>query len=405
MAKKLKARGPIRRLAMKRLMMLVMAVMVAAILWNSVAMAQQPDKVTIAIPIEQSGAGAVVGLRWIRGVEMAVGDINKTGGILGKKVETFTLDTKTEPPVAVAAVRKAVESKPFVIMGPIYSGSALACMGVAKDAGIPQFVGSESPNIGRQNNPNIFLTTNNSENATRMVVDWLTNVVKVRKMGIMYANNDFGKAGRDALMKLLQPKGVEFVADIATEQGQTSFSGEISRVKASAPDSLFVYMNEEESARALRQIKEAGLDKQMRLIGSTTLMNVDVIRLAKDAVNGVEGFIGETYAAPAFKSLNDRYVEQFKELPDHNFFKAYMGMMTVKAVADETKSFDQQKFRDKLHNNTLCVKDHPEILMDVHYLENGDLERPGFVVKVVDQKHTIVNALTPLRPEWFSKCK
>ncbi len=362
-------------------------------------------QVSIAVPIEQSGAGAVVGLRWIRGVEMAVADINKAGGILGKKVQTFTLDTKTEPPVAVAAIRKAVEQKPFVIMGPIYSGSALACMGVSRDAGIPHFVGSESPNIGKQGNPDIFMTTNNSENATRMVVDWLTNVVNVKKMGIVYANNDFGKAGRDALMKLLQPKGVQFVADIAAEQGQTSFSGEISRIKASAPDSLFVYLNEEESARALRQIKEAGLDKQMRLIGSTTIMNVDVIRLAQDAVNGVEGFIGETYAAPALKALNGRYVAQHNELPDHNFFKAYMGAMTVKAVVDETKSFDQQQFRDKLHNNTLCVKDHPEILMDVHYLENGDLERPGFVVKVVNQQHTIVNTLAPLHPEWFAKCK
>jgi branched-chain amino acid transport system substrate-binding protein len=379
----------------------VFAVLAWAFCLGSVASAQ----VSVAVPIEQSGAGAVVGMRWIRGIEMAVADINKSGGLLGKKIETFTIDTKTEPPVAVAAVRKAVEGKPLVIMGPIYSGSALACMGVARDAGIPQFVGSETPNIGKQNNPNIFMTTNNSENATRMVVDWLTNVVRVKKMAMMYANNDFGKAGRDALFQLLQPRGVQFVADIATEQGQTSFSGEISRIKASTPDTLFVYMNEEESARALRQIKEAGLDRQMRLIGSTTLMNVDVIRLAKDAVNGVEGFIGETYAAPALKPLTDRYVEQFKELPDHNFFKAYMGMMTVKAAVEETKSLDQQKLKDKLHDNTLCVKDHPEILMDVHYSANGDLERPGFVVKVVDEKHTIVNTLAPLHPEWFTGCK
>ena len=362
-------------------------------------------QVTIAVPIEQSGAGAVVGMRWIRGAEMAVADINKAGGMLGQKVDLFTLDTKTEPPVAVAAVRKAVESKPFVIVGPIYSGSALACMGVARDAGIPQFVGSESANIVKQGNPNVFLTQNNSENSVSMVVEWLTNTVKVKKMSVMYANNDFGKAGRDALMKQLQPKGVQFVADIATEQGQTSFSGEISRIKAAAPDTLFVYMNEEESARALRQIKEAGLDKQMRLIGSSTLMNVDVIRLAKDAVNGVEGFLGESYAAPPLKPLNDRYVAQFKELPDHNFFKAYMAVMVVKAAADETKSLDQQKFRDKLHDNTLCVKDHPEILMDVHYSANGDIERQGYIVKVVDEKQTIVNTLAPLHPEWFAKCK
>ena len=368
---------------------------------NGVASAQ----VTIAVPIEQSGAGAVVGLRWIRGVEMAVADINKGGGMLGQKVDLFTLDTKTEPPVAVAAVRKAVESKPFVIVGPIFSGSALACMGVARDAGIPQFVGSESPNIIRQGNPNVFLTQNNSENSATMVVEWLTKTVNVKRMAVMYANNDFGKAGRDGLIKQLQPKGVQIVADIATEQGQTSFSGEISRIKAATPDTLFVYMNEEESARALRQIKEAGLEKQMRLIGSSTLMNVDVIRLAKEAVNGVEGFLGETYAAPPLKPLTDRYVAQFKELPDHNFFKAYTGVMVVKAAVDETKSLDQQKFRDKLHDNTLCVKDHPEILMDVHYSANGDIERQGYIVKVVDEKHTIVNTLSPLHPEWFAKCK
>jgi branched-chain amino acid transport system substrate-binding protein len=362
-------------------------------------------QVTIAVPIEQSGAGAVVGLRWIRGVEMAVADINKAGGMLGQKVDLFTLDTKTEPPVAVAAVRKAVESKPFVIIGPIFSGSALACMGVARDAGIPQFVGSESPNIIRQGNPNVFLTQNNSENSATMVVEWLTKTVNVKKMGVMYANNDFGKAGRDSLVKQLQPKGVQFVVDVATEQGQTSFSGEISRIKAAGPDTLFVYLNEEESARALRQIKEAGLEKQMRLVGSSTLMNVDVIRLAKEAVNGVEGFLGESYAAPALKPLTDRYVAQFKELPDHNFFKAYMGMMVVKAAVDETKSLDQQKFRDKLHDNSLCVKDHPEILMDVHYAASGDIERQGAIVKVVDEKHTIVNTLAPLHSEWFTKCK
>jgi branched-chain amino acid transport system substrate-binding protein len=80
-------------------------------------------------------------------------------------------------------------------------------------------------------------------------------------------------------------------------------------------------------------------------------------------------------------------------------------MMTVKAAMEETKSLDQQKFKDKLHDNTFCVKDHPEILMDVHYSANGDLERQGFVVKVVDEKQTIVNTLPPLHPEWFTGCK
>jgi branched-chain amino acid transport system substrate-binding protein len=387
------------------LSMSLLAVMIGATLWSPRASAQQQDKVLVGVVIEQIGAGAVVGMRWVRGIDMAVSDINKEGGILGKKIETFTIDTKSEAPVAVAAVRKAVERKPFVIMGPIYSGSTLACASVARDAGIPQFVGSESPSIGRQKNPNTFMTTVNSELGTMKVVNWLTGTVKAKKMAIMYANNDFGKAGRDALMKLLQPRGVQFVADIATEQGQSSFSGEISRVKPSGADTLFIYMNEEESARLLRQIKEAGLDKQVRLVGHNTLMNVDTIRLAKDAVNGVEGYIGETYAAVLLKPLTDRYVAQYNELPDHNLFKSYMGMQIVKAAVDENKSFDQQKLKERLHNNTLCAKDHPGIILDVHYDENNDIDKQTYIVKVVNEKHTVTDVLPPLHPEWFTNCK
>jgi branched-chain amino acid transport system substrate-binding protein len=87
------------------------------------------------MPVEQSGPGAAVGTRWMRGIQMAQEDINGAGGIMGKKIETFILDTKTEAPVAVAAVRKSIESNPFVVMGPIFSGSTLACMGLLRDAG------------------------------------------------------------------------------------------------------------------------------------------------------------------------------------------------------------------------------------------------------------------------------
>jgi len=105
------------------------------------------------------------------------------------------------------------------------------------------------------------------------------------------------------------------------------------------------------------------------------------------------------------KPLADRYLAKFKELPDHNFYKGYIGTMTVKAVAEETKSFDQQKLRDYLHNRTLCVKNHPGILMALHYDENGDLDRESFLIKIEKQKQVMSSILPPLHPEWFTNCK
>ena len=384
----------------------LLAVMARGLSLSSEVIAQ--DKVTMAIVIEQSGPGAAVGGRWIRGVQMASEEINGAGGILGKKIDTFILDTKTEAPVAVAAVRKAIESKPFIVMGPIFSGSTLACMGLLRDAGIPEFVGSESPNVGKQNasnNPNTFLTSLNVDLGMQKVAKWVTDVMKTKKIALIWANTELGKSGREALKRLLEPKGVQFVADLATELGQSSFTGELSRIKASGADTLFIYMHEEESGKLLPQVKEMGLDKQMKVVGHDTLLTEDTLRLAKDAANGIVGHVGLSPVALPLKPVADRYLARYKELPDHNFFKTYIAMSVIRAIVEQNKSFDQQKFRDKLKNSSLCVKDYPGILMDVHYDEKGDVDRESFLIKIENQKQTMAGILPPLHPEWFSNCK
>jgi len=390
----------------KRLFVLSAAVLAVAMLWSADALAQQSDKVTIAIVIEQSGPGAAVGARWIRGVQMASDEINAAGGILGKKIDTFILDTKTEAPVAVAAMRKAIESKPFIVMGPIFSGSTLAAMGLVRDAGIPEFVGSESPNVGKQNSANnTFLGSLNVELSMQKVAKWITEVLKSKKIALIWANDELGKSGREALKKLLEPQGVQFVTDIATELGQSSFTGELSRIKASGADTLFIYMHEEESGKLLPQVRELGLDKQMKVVGHDTLLTEDTLRLAKDAANGVMGHVGLSPVAAPLKPVADKYLAKYQELPDHNFYKSYISMNLIKAVVEQNKSFDQQKFRDKLKNSTFCVKDYPGILMNVRYDDKGDLDRESFLIKIENQKQVMAGILGPLHAESFAGCK
>jgi branched-chain amino acid transport system substrate-binding protein len=266
-------------------------------------------------------------------------------------------------------------------------------------------VGSEGPTITKQGNPNIFLTSYNAELSMQKVVKWLTEVLKVRDMALVYANTEMGKGGRDALIKLLTPKGVKFVADIGTEMGQADFTGELARVKRSGADTLFIYHHEEECSRLLIQIRELGLDKMMRTVGHVVLITENVIKLAKDASNGVMGQVEFSGVAAPLKPLAEKYLKKYGELPDHNFFKAYIGLQVVNAVVKETGSFDQQKFRDHIHNRTLCVKNHPGILMDVHYDEKGDVDRESFLVKVENQKHVITGILDPLNPARFDRCK
>jgi len=359
------------------------------------------DSVKFGIVVEISGGGAPVGKNWERGVLMAVDEINQTGGILGKKIETFTLDTKSEAPVSVAAMKKAIEQKPFVIMGTIYSSSTIVNMSILERAGIPQFVGSEAPKITQQGNKNIFRSSYSADLSMKKVAKWLTDVHQVKKLAIIYVNNAFGKGGRDAMVDLLTAKGVELVSDIPTEPGQMDFTGELSRVKSSDADTLFIYCHEEESGRILPAIREMGVDKKMRIVGHTTLLTADTIRLAGKAADGVQGHVGLSPVAPPLKAIADKYIAKFNEKPDHNFFKAYISSYVVKAMVEEIGVFDQQKLRDQLHNHTLFVKNHPNILMDIYYDEKGDIDRESFLVEIQDGRHVITKTIPPLDPKRF----
>src|SRR6267142_5104172 len=88
----------------------------------------------IKIPIvaEITGCGASVGAMWRDAVNLAVEDINKTGGILGMKLETSVQDTQTDPPTSVAVMRRVLNDKPFAVFGTVYSSSTVANMDIAK---------------------------------------------------------------------------------------------------------------------------------------------------------------------------------------------------------------------------------------------------------------------------------
>ncbi|MGY3395714.1 ABC-type branched-subunit amino acid transport system substrate-binding protein [Bradyrhizobium sp. USDA 3311] len=127
------------------------SIAVAASLWASAACAQS----TVYIPdvIELSGPGAVSGTNWRDGVALAVDEINNAGGILGRKIQTEHLDTQSNPGISRAQVQKVLDKDPYVVLGPIYSGSVKVNMALTQAAEIPQIVGAEAADITTQGNP------------------------------------------------------------------------------------------------------------------------------------------------------------------------------------------------------------------------------------------------------------
>ena len=346
--------------------------------------------------VELSGTGATSGSNFDNGIKLAVKEINAAGGILGRKINYLSMDTQSNPGVAKALAQKAVDQGAYVVMGPVFSGSIMVSMAETRRAEIPNFTGGEAAAITQQGNPYIFRTSFTQATAMPKVALYIRDTVKAKSMDVIYVNNDFGKGGLDLIKKELEARGVKVANTISTEPGQVDFSAPVLKVRQSGSDAVFVYSNEEESARALRELRKQGYTKP--IIGETTLTSQKVIELAGDAANGAVAHVGLTADAPQplIKKFSDAFQAEYKVKSDHNGLKGYSGMYIVKAVTEKIGKFDSKAFAAAMKGVSLSVKDHPGILIDVSFDQNGDIDRESYMTKVENGKQVISAILPPI---------
>jgi branched-chain amino acid transport system substrate-binding protein len=359
------------------------------------AASAQSGPIKIVDIVELSGGGATAGTNFDNGVKLAVKEINAAGGILGRKIDLQSLDTQTNPGVAKALSQKAVDDGAYVVMGPVFSGSIIVSMAETKSAGVTNFTGGEAANITQQGNPYIFRTSFTQSTAMPKLARYIKDTLKAKSVAIVWVNNDFGKGGRDVMVKALEAQGIKVAADVSTDPGQVDFSGAVLKVKQSNADAVFVYTNEEESARALRELKKQGYDKP--IVGETTLTGQKVIELAGDAANGAIAHVGLTVDAPqpTIKAFDAKFQKEYNYKSDHNGMKGYSAMYVVKALTEKNGKVDSKLLAKSLHGARISAKENPGVLLDVTFDDNGDLDRESFMVKVVNGKQVVTDTLPP----------
>jgi branched-chain amino acid transport system substrate-binding protein len=355
------------------------------------------DTITIPNIIELSGAGATVGTNWKNGADLAISEINAAGGILGKKVESTYVDTQTNPGTARAAIQKALDDNPIAIFGPIYSGSVKVTMQLTADTGVPQIIGGEAAELTAQGSKYLFRTSFGQNVSMPKLANYMRDEVKAKSVAVVYVNNDFGKGGHDAIIKELNARNIKIAADLSTEAGQADFAADVIKIKGTDADAVFVYLNEEESARFLREAKKQGITKP--LIGETTLLGQKVIDLAGDAANGVRGHVGLSVDAPvpAMQEFGKKFQAKYNYKPDHNGVKGYIAPYMIKAAAEKAGKLEPKAIAEALHGLTISPEKLPGILLEATWDETGEIDRVSFLAEVKDGKQVITQTLPKLK--------
>jgi branched-chain amino acid transport system substrate-binding protein len=360
------------------------------------AFAQSGPAIKLADVAELSGGGATVGTNWRNGIDLAIEEINAKGGILGKKLEVTHADSQSNPGVARAQVQKALDNEPYALLGPGYSGSVKVTAPLAAEAGLAQIMGGEAAELTQSGNKFLFRTSFGQQSSMPKVAKYINDDIKAKSVAIVWVNNDFGKGGRDVISKEFARYGIKVAADLSTEAGQADFAADVSKIKAANPDAVFIYLNEEESARILKELKRQGVTAP--LIGETTLVGQKVVELAGEAANGARGHVGLTTDAPVdlVKAFREKFVKKYNYIPDHNGIKGYLAIYMIKAATEKMGKVDAKALAANLHGLTIKAANEPGILMDVTLDQNGDIDRQGFLVEIVDGKQVIKQVLPKL---------
>lgn len=368
---------------------------VAALLALPCARADEAP-IRLADVVELSGSGASVGTLWRDAAHMAADELNAKGGILGHPIVITDYDTQTNPSVSRAMIQKALDDHPYAILGPIYSGSVKVDEPLTQTAHVAEFVGAAARDITHMGSAYIFRIAFSSENSEPRVARYMVGDLHAKKIAVLWVNDDAGRSTRDSLVEALDKLGAKVVVDVPSEPGQISFTADLLKTRRAGADAIFVYLHEEENARFLKEARRQGI--KVPLVGDSTLMDAQTIKLAGADADGVVGHAMLTPNAP-MPSIQDfvtHFEARYHVVPDHNAIQGYMAVWIVKAATDKMGHVDSARLAETLHGMTIDPATEPGILMKTTILPNGDMDRQSFMVQVVNGHAKVIKVLPML---------
>ena len=345
------------------------------------------DTIKIGLVSEITGPNAEAGAYTVNGTSLAIEQINKKGGILGRQLELVVEDTQSTNPGTVLAFSKLGGDKDIVAMiGPIRSTQVQAASPTIAKAGVPVMIGGTDPSLTKVNNPWLFRCRPNDTYSSRVIADFGVNSLKLKKWAIVHSTDAFGSGGKKALEEALTGLGATPVLIQGYTNNTQDFTPVVLAIKKSGAEIIGSYMtNSTDVGIFAKQLRQLGVTAVW--IGSASIVTDTAIKLAGEALNGTYGISDFNPDANAeAKAFAQLYRDKYKLEPDIYSswaFDAVNLLATSMTNAKSTKS-------DDIRKAILALREHKGVEGNFRFDQNGDGLAGYNVVKNSSSKFVFV---------------
>jgi branched-chain amino acid transport system substrate-binding protein len=296
-------------------------------------------EIKIGVAEALTGNAAQYGVPIRKGFELAVGEINGSGGINGNKIVLVIEDEQGKKEEAINVFKKLIfQDKVLMLFGPTLSNSAQASDPVAQAAKVVVFGTSNTADGITSIGNYVFRNSVTEADILPVTLKVAAQKTGLKKVAVLYGNDDiFTKSGYDNFVKALQALKIPVATTETFAKGDVDFKPQLTKIKASNCDAIVLSALVAEGGPIMVQGRQLGI--ALPFIGGNGMNSPRVFELAKDSSDNL--WVGSPWSvenpAPENKRFIAGYQKAYGALPDQFAAQAYDAIYIVAQALKKMK--------------------------------------------------------------------
>ena len=341
------------------------------------AMAQD---ITIAVASSMTGGEAAFGRQMRNGAELAVADLNASGGLLGKQLKLEVGDDACDPKQARSVAEKLAGMKIPFVAGHYCSSSSIPASEAYAEGNVLQITpGSTNPLFTERKLWNVLRVCGRDDQQGAIAADFLVKNYKGKNIAILHDKSTYGKGLADETKKALNKAGVQEKMFESYTKGDRDFSAIVSRLKRDNIDIVYVGGYHQEAGLLVRQMRDQGL--QTTLMGGDALNDKEFASVTGAAGAGTLFTFGPD---PRNKPTAKAIVEKFKAKgidPEGYTLYTYAAIQVWAQAVTKAGTTDPKKIAETIKGGAWDTV-QGKLSFDI----KGDIKAIDYVVYKFDDK-------------------
>lgn len=384
-----------------------------------VSCAKKEDAVVLGEFGSLTGVTATFGKSTQRGIEMALEEANKAGGIEGIPVRIVVEDDQSKPEEAATAVKKLInQDKVILVLGEVASSRTLAGAPICQEAKVPIITPSSTNPKVTQIGDYVFRVCFIDPFQGEVMAKFARNTLKVSKAAILKdIKNDYSVGLAQFFGETFTSLGGQIIAEESYAEGDIEFRAQLTALKAKNPEVIFIPGYYTEIGLIARQARDLGIN--VPLIGGDGWDSPRLVEIGGKALEN--SYYSNHYTPedprPEIQKFITEYKAKYNEIPDA---MAPLGYDAARIAFDAIKRsgiLQEQNIKDAYNENPKAgslmgavntlknrqlirdaiaqTKDFPGVTGMITIDENRNAKKSAVVVKIEDGKVKFVETITP----------